>query len=370
MKPVTRYVHDLWAQARTGLNLSLKTCNDLAGAKADELFLIQEEDEEQLDNHLEDAFYETDSGQVRQKWPEREMVWLKNVHLVGDQGHVFLEDGRWLKTCPSLDRFPIKKVRSPIPFGARRIDVPVFHLTGLNHENHGHFLFQHLPRLLAAQDKLKQVKNLHYLVAPGHRKWQERYLRSLGLPCERVLEGSSGTVICSDLYYVPQLWGGCYQLSRSEEYRKMNNLFHQPANKKGPVLFISREDAPDRRLLNEKEVMKQIESLFGPVEKLLLSQTPHCEQMDKVAQSSLIIGPQGQGMTIALFAHQSAVIILEAGEKSDDYTWCRAYRDAALMCGNQSLRLYSKTKRDSGQNWIFPTNYLQKSLIRLKALLE
>jgi hypothetical protein len=368
MKSFSRQAHDLCSQIRSGLGFSLSVCDNLQEANPLAAFLLQEEGREKLNNSLEEAFYGASVSPAKQEWPCRKMLRIKNACLVGDQGQIFLEDGRWLNVCPSQVSFPQKKVRSPIKWGSTEISVPAFHLTGLNHENHGHFFFQHLPRLLAAQDVLMKIENLHYLIAPGHRKWQERYLGYFGVAPERILEVSPGTVRCRDLYYVPQLWGGQH-LSRPEEYRKIKNTFHRPMKKEGPVLFISREDAPDRRLLNEGEVMAELESVFGPVEKLLLGRTPLAEQLEKVAKARLIIGPQGQGMTVSLFAEGSVVVILEAGERPETYSWCQAYRDAALICGNQAIRLFSQSPRDSQHNWVFPKSSLLNLLLRLRQII-
>ncbi len=305
-------------------------------------------------------------------WPDLWLVELQEAFVAGDQGQVFLEDGTFLSICPSLKRLPIRKLRRPLSLLSRRIEGVFFHLTGVDHENHGHFLFQHLPRLLAAREQLREHGDtFKVLVAPGHKKWQARYLAYFGISADRIVELSAGTTRVERLIYVPMPYGSSY-ICNPRLYREMRDGFcggKAAASGNGEVLFISRNDAPDRRLTNEEEIIGICEEVFGKVEVVMLGKLPLDEQIRRSSHARLVIGPQGQGLSVVLFMRQGALVVMEHGDRFHPLGWCRAFCDTGIMLGVSSLRLVSGTGADEKRCWSYPPEKFREEMLRLRDLL-
>lgn len=324
---------------------------------------------EEISCELEARFYNQTESTVKIRWPAVNLHRIQNATIVGDQAHVFMPDGKWLRVCPSLESLPLKKVRHPIYVGDDRLAMPLFHLSGRDHENHGHFLFQHMPRWLAAQKKMRELEpRFKILVAKGHLKWQARYLTRTGGEGDQIVECGDGTTRCDDLYYIPQLRGPHDCLSRPHDYRDMNEHFHRPQAKTGPALLLSRKDAPNRYLLNEDEAVGEIEKVFGSCRPVQLSKIPLDEQIDLISAAPVIVGPLGQALATSLFARGSIFINLACGHEPD--SWADAFRDVANICGNRALSLYAKTSRTPDGSFTFPQQDLHRMLENVKKLIQ
>lgn len=91
---------------------------------------------------------------------------------------------------------------------------------------------------------------------------------------------------------------------RSLENRQ---IVKAPRADNGKRLYVSRADAPMRRLRNEDELMQRIGG-FG-FTKVSLTGMPVREQIDLFSNASAIVAPHGAGLTNILFSPTSARII-------------------------------------------------------------
>ena len=368
MKSIKRRVYDAYAAVATLLSGPPEQATEPVSGKGVEAIQVSPPGQLRLNHSLEARFYGLAESSSLVEWPESSLYRINNARVVGDQGNVFLQDGRWLRACPSLNVMEPRKVRRPLPIYSRSIHGPAFHLTGRDHENHGHFLFQHLPRLLACRDLPQVPKKMKVLVAEGHKRWQARYLQKLGLAeNEDIIECHEGTVRCDELYYVPQIREETSPVCRPQDYLTMRECFHRPGSKTGLPVFISRADAPDRYLINEKEAVASFEKVFGSCQVVCLSKVPLDEQIEIISRAPLVAGSQGQGFAVSLFAKDSIFVILEAGSHNP---WCDSFRDIAIICGNDALAIYSGTPRQEDQSYSFPIEKLEQAWLRLKGLLN
>jgi capsular polysaccharide biosynthesis protein len=299
---------------------------------------------------------------------------FRDAHVVGDQGHVFTSNGSFVNLCPSFARLDPAKIRHPIPIMAKRLEGPVFHLTGRDHENHGHFLMQHLPRLMAASSFLEANRlTPTILTATGHEKWQGRYLGTLGDLGAKVAPCRKGTLSVPHLIYVPMLWQEGY-LGPPIYYQQMQRYFRafagvsDAAPPSGRPVFVTRRDAPTRRLANETEILAVCRERLGEIDVVDLPKTPFLEQIRRFADAPLVIGPQGQGLTNIIFSRQSRLLILEAGTSPVTHGWVNAYRDFACMTGNSALRLFSGLPWPDDGDWLFPAEEFRRQLDRVVSL--
>lgn len=368
MKSIKRRVYDAYAAVATMLGGPPAQAKELGSGEGADVIQLAPSGSVRLEHRLVARFHGLPESFSVLSWPETSLYRLNDVRVVGDQGNVFLKDGRWLRVCPSLEVLAPRKIRRPMPIYSRQIHSPAFHLTGTDHENHGHFLFQHLPRLLACRDLPQLPKKLKMLVAQGHQRWQGRYIQKLGLgDTTDMIECDDGTLYCDELFYAPQIRCQSSPLCRPEYYIRMRECFHRPGPKTGLPVFISRADAPDRHLLNETEAITSFERAFGSCRVVRLSQTPLDEQIELFSRAPLIAGSQGQAFAVSLFAKDSVFVILEAGEHNP---WCDSFRDVAIICGNDALTLYSGTPRQANESYTFPADKLERAWGQVKMLLQ
>ena len=205
-KPIIRWIHDTYSTLVSRQFLPLRWVNWDEVAKNTKLVLCPAGTED-LYHPLEEAFYGKDFAKSNVSWPQIACYQFQDVYTAGDQGRIFLSKERALKFSDwNISERP-EKVRRPISMLAENISGSVFHLTGRNHENHGHFLTEHFPRYYLARRMMPEIANQRILLAPGHRRWQRRYLDLLGVSESLMIEGTPGTQHFDDLWFVPQLEG-------------------------------------------------------------------------------------------------------------------------------------------------------------------
>ena len=80
-------------------------------------------------------------------------------------------------------------------------------------------------------------------------------------------------------------------------------LLHTPTRR----LYISREDATSRRIINEKDLVKEL--VLHGFEVVTLSGMSFAHQVRLFNEAEIIVGPHGAGFTNAVFAQPGATLI-------------------------------------------------------------
>ena len=370
-KSVARRVHDAYTRALSIFRIPLRKQRFSEASGVDDLGEVQAAGESLLDNGLESAFYGSEQRFVRRTWPGGHLYRVRNAAVVGDNGHIFLSDGTLLTTASNEYSEPDRKIRRPIRLGAARMDGPLFHLTGVAHGNRAHFVLQLLLGLLAAKPSLEQRPEMRVLVANKHRSWQFGYLDRLGIHPERVIENSAGTVLASELYYVPPLFGPD-QLGVPSAYEQLRAAWPEGSRPEPKsVLFVSRRDAPGRRLLNEEEIVRTTCEVLGPVDCVALAGLPLDEQVTRFQSARWIIGPHGQGLSNAVFSPRSLLVDLSAGVTlPGEAQWVTTYRNMTLMQRGRAVRLVSGLPNLGNADWHFPAERYRDQLKKLARLCQ
>lgn len=368
-----RFIHDLHARLAFAFHGPVLQTGMPSAPHLSKSCVVQEAGRIFLPNRLEAAFHGLEDESVEYSWPETLAYQLKNVFVTGDQGSIFFSNGSLFSVCPTRTKQYPRKVRRPISILARRVKAPIFHLTGRNFENRGHFTLNHLPRLAAAGGA-GAVADRRILTAPGHSHWQRELLGLFGCPSDLITEGGHGTYLVDDLLYIPQLAGGLappkyYQDLRAAALNRISDLgcsAGAPRLSSNPI-YVSRADAPNRRILNEAALVASLNQQFfgGRLRIVTLRGMALADQVRTFAKASLIIGPMGQGMTNVLFASGVPVVILDPGHEPSPGGWSACFRDLALLSENPCLRLLSGTEEDGGKNYEFPEVRLNLMMSRL-----
>ena len=317
-------------------------------------------------NTLETRVNGPESATFDFDWPAAELFRLRDVWLTGDQGQVFLKDGSLF--APWVQPYSLEKLKisRPLKLGATKIDGPVFHLTGRNHDNRGHFMLQHLPRLMAARDYLRSLPDYRLLVAPGHSRWQGRYVAWAGLDPSKIIEGTRGTMQVDDLIFVPNLYGKA-SLCAPQFYSELSDCAAKYPVNDGPgrPIFVTRRDAPDKQLINEERIVEILRSKIGPVDVIRLGEHSLADQIGMFRAAPLVMGPIGQGMCNVLFCHSSLVVMLIPGSNTHQIYSSAHGTQLASLCGNPAITFLSDEKVPSRGNWTFPEERFSMLLDRL-----
>jgi hypothetical protein len=325
------------------------------------------------ENPLEAAYYGHGEGRAVVEHPEVLLYRLKEISITGSEVLMFSAPHTLLRLDPSLNNFAPRKVRRPIGWLARRVEGPVLPLGGRGTGNRGHFLCEHLPRLLLAREHLGAEFPLKTLVTPGHAAWQTEYLARFGEDPARVVEGSRGTVFCPDVCFVPNLsLREGADLYEPGVYREIARRFKRglAPRRTGRRLFVTRRDAPSRRLLNEDEVFAAFRAVYPGLELLSLSGMSLADQVALFAGASVVVGAHSQAFRNLLYCEDALAIQLVPGPRApgNEYVpWAANYERLGLIHGNRCLSLYAEEPYRQG-DWAFPLEALRRSLERLRAL--
>jgi capsular polysaccharide biosynthesis protein len=326
-------------------------------------------------NEFEKNYYGS-CKQIDFSHPETYLYVLKDVWVVGSEGCLFFEPDQLFSVCSSLKGLEERKIRRPIKLLAKVIEEPVFILSSRAPGNRGHFLVEHLPRLVASMDAIKRLGGCKILVTPMHRKWQAGYLQKLGIPESKIIEASIGSTFCKRAFYVPTLCKGeIATVSREKYYQFLRKCFisSMESSRKGLPIFLSRKDAPDRKLSNEDAIFSIAKTFFPEMKRVVMSTLSLNEQIRLFQEAPVIIGPHSQPFRDILFSSNSLVIQLIQGIRdtsNEYYQWAQNYNYVGGIGKNLCLPLFSKIEFNTNSDWIYPEDKFKKDMSQLISLLD
>jgi len=358
MSTAARFFHDTYASLARRLKWTLPVCAAMPGEL--KRTLLVPAGACVIDTALEESFHGYPAQGVPYAWPDWKCTLIPEARVVGDQGFVFLPDGRLLVPTlfPNDDKLHIFKVRRPIKLGAQRVKGMAFHLTGSNHENRGHFMLDHLPRLIAAEEMLRGEKDWQIILTGHHISWQREYLQMLGFDPARIVACESGTLIVERLLHVPFVStrssvAPSFALNRLRDAGAEYAGVNAAQDRCGPPVFLSRRDAPNRRVLNEQRLYEIACEFLPELQLVLLTGMTLSEQIRLYRHTPLFISPLGQASCNMVFGMGNTIINLTHGPQPKDAAGCVGTHIAALS-GNRGLTLHSGTDLGVNKDWSFP----------------
>lgn len=330
---------------------------------AQKSWLIQSAGSCELDNSPDDALGGVPGKTFHYEWPELTCHLVRNAAVVGDQGLIYLPDGRLLRQ--SIFPYAVErvKIRPPLPVSSR-VEQPLFHLTGVHHFNRGHFIQEYLPRVVAARETVPDFREFFFLTAPGHREWQAEMLKYLGIPRNRIMEGSHGTLRCERLYVAPLVEGRVIPLGSPAVHQKIQREFDiipPDDTPQSEILFLSRKDAPFRQLKNEAALIRMTEEKLGPVKVLTFGRLSLEQQVAAIKSAKIIIGVLGQALTPILFVTGKTLVTLLPGTVEKD-PFGVAHSSLPLLTGNRSLTFRCGQESINLDDWSFPESHYRELL--------
>ncbi len=340
-----------------------------------EKVLIQDDSFTFYKNKLEEEYYGS-RVQIEFFHPVTYLYVLKDVWVTGSEGHLFFEPNQLFAVCSSIRGVKSRKIRRPIKPLAQVIKEPVFILSGRAPGNRGHFLVEHLPRLVASREILKRFGRYKILVTPEHRKWQVDYLQKLDIAESEVIEASIGSVFCKKAFYVPMMCEGERTTVSQEKYYQILRkrfLGGQKFDGIGFPAFLSRKDAPDRKLVNEDAIFSTAKMFFPGIRRVVLSKLSLNEQIKLFQEARIIIGPHSQSFRNLLFSSRSLAVQLVQGfrdSSNEYYHWAQNYNFIGSIGENICLPLFNEAEFYKNSDWLYPEDKFKKDILQLISLMD
>jgi hypothetical protein len=184
-------------------------------------------------------------------------------------------------------------------------------LSGLADQMYFHWMFDVLPRIDLLQRSGIDLAGIDWFLVSSQLPFQQQTLEILGIPAEKVLSVDGPLHVQATELIVPSFPGTpawmphwvCDFLRRS--FLPANSLSDLPPGKLR--LYISRQTATNRRLINEADVLTILEK-FG-FRTVTLESLSVPEQALLLAQAEIVISPHGSGLTNLVFCSPGTKVI-------------------------------------------------------------
>ena len=140
--------------------------------------------------------------------------------------------------------------------------------------------------------------------------YEKETLNTLGIPLYKILESRHQPHFTADKLIVPSICDGAAGTSKWKcEYLKRMFLNEQPSLKKdySERIYISREKASYRRIINEQDIIGCLEKLGFRTVKLETMSV--AEQAACLAAAKVVVAPHGGGLTNLVFCSPGTKVI-------------------------------------------------------------
>ena len=182
-------------------------------------------------------------------------------------------------------------------------DGVVATLTADCHHNYYHWLFDVLPKLYLLQ-KAKIKPDKYYL--DTSKPFQKESLAMLGIEEDQIISCQDHPIISAS-----SLALSSYPCLYEQPHWVIDFVRKQFLPEKTPTfspkIYISRKDAPCRRVVNEEEV-----TLFLQKEGFEVVQTEHLNFAEQIAlfhQAEVVVAPHGAGLSNLVFCNKDAKVL-------------------------------------------------------------
>jgi capsular polysaccharide biosynthesis protein len=149
----------------------------------------------------------------------------------------------------------------------------------------------------------------------------------------------------------------CELRDRAGQYAEVDSL------PPGPPVFLSRRDAPNRRLLNEEAIFTAAKSLIPNLVEVKLTGMPLKEQIRLFRRTPLFLSPLGQASCNIAFSKGSTIVNLKYESAPVDPNGCLGTFIASAT-GNRGLTIYSGTAMGQNFDWSYDVSLFREHLAR------
>jgi hypothetical protein len=191
--------------------------------------------------------------------------------------------------------------------GVDHVRASVAVISSIRPHNYFHWMFDILPRI----DILRRAGQIpDYYLVKANLSFQKESLSLLNIPATKIINPKPQSQVRADNLIVPSLPGPIFGATpQSWSCRFLRWAFRQRSIRQTPhrLLYLSRADATERRVINEAEVQERI-APFG-FESITLTGMPFADQVELFSQARAVVGPHGAGFSNAVFCEPGTVLI-------------------------------------------------------------
>ena len=275
-----------------------------------------------INDEIHPAFSKYDKSHA---FPKAYLCCLKNAKMVIDNGEVIPSDDK------VFDDFTFECGTS-IEGGEvfKSIDVPQFRrevlatITSIaGAKNYYHWIFDDLPRLKLLEGVIDEID---YLIVPHDlKRFHLETLNLLGFPEGRLLKIKDGMHLQCERLFVPS-FGATWNMSWTCEFLRDSFL---PDDLAEPhrLIYISRKDAPYRKIINEEEVEDYLREIGFEIVRM--SELPFLEQVKICAEAKIVVGPHGAGLSSIIFCRDAKVLEIFSPSYVNECYWSLINIDGA-----------------------------------------
>ncbi len=183
-------------------------------------------------------------------------------------------------------------------------------LAGLSNSVYFHWMLDVLPRLELLKKSNLDLDKIDYFIVDNRFHFQQETLQLLGIPENQQINIHKLHHIQATELIVPSFPGCVAWMPKwtcdflKQHFLTPGFISNSPSFKR---IYITRNSAKSRRILNEDELLKILEP-FG-VESVQLESMSVLEQAALFSQAELIIAPHGSGLTNLVFCQPGTKVI-------------------------------------------------------------
>jgi capsular polysaccharide biosynthesis protein len=233
--------------------------------------------------------------------------------LAGLRNASLLNDGATIRSCDNIFLCDPAHHASCIYSGQRpplvlppvdlKLSGEYIHFGALWGLEQYHWVFDVLPRL-SFVERFDRLRGLPLIVQRGITQTQRESLQILGIHADRIIEFNGNHWQVEQLYYVQH--GMCANPTPLHA-QWLRERFAPPSITRSRRLYISREDAKVRRIINEADLVKELVP-YG-FEVVTLRGMSFADQVRLFSEAEIIVGPHGAGFKNAVFAEPGTTLI-------------------------------------------------------------
>jgi len=242
-------------------------------------------------------------------------------------------------------------------------------LTGKNHASFGHYFLEQFPRLLRFL-KFKEsesIKDFDILASKGNYNHIRQIIKIFDLEVNKIHTLKNIPLKFEELFYVNPP-SNAYKMFNQTDFvilkKLLSNLHFNSQSSLSENLFLTRTNAPRRRLINEIRVFDIFKDYLPDIEMVDLGQFSLLEQIKIIKNTKVLVGPNGQSFASSIFGQKILHNIVLSPCSPPPFSWACKFASISTLLGGQGSVLYSaeSTDRSFHQDWQYSEKALHKQL--------
>ena len=191
----------------------------------------------------------------------------------------------------------------------QKIDGTVAVLAGLLNDTYFHWMFDILPRIELLDKSGIDITGIDKFLVSSRLSFQKETLKALGIPPTKILETDEYPHIQATTLVVPSFPGSVAWMPKwaCDFLRSAFLDKKQIKTEKIERIYISRNQAPNRRIINEDEIVSCLNK-YGFTSVILESMSV-AEQAALLAHAKVVVAPHGGGLTNTVFCNPGTKVI-------------------------------------------------------------